>query len=71
MLHFINYFIRGLIIVIGILLLRGILYSSRWDDSFLKIMGIIFILFGIYRIILYRNQIKKYKFLDEEDDEEN
>lgn len=68
MLHIINYIIRGLIVVIGILLVTGILSSSQWDESFLKIMGIIFILFGIYRIILYRHQVRKYNLMEGEDD---
>ena len=68
-LHIVNYTIRALIVIVGILLVSGVLSSPEWDDSFLRIMGIIFILFGIYRIVLYKNQIKKYNFLKDEDDE--
>ncbi|MFC2130329.1 hypothetical protein ACFLSQ_02730 [Bacteroidota bacterium] len=65
----INYSIRGLIIIIGILLISGILSSPEWDDSFLRIMGIVFILFGVYRVIIYRSQVKRYNFSEEEEDE--
>jgi hypothetical protein len=65
----INYAIRLLIIVIGILLVSGILSSPEWDDSFLRIMGIIFILFGIYRMIIYRSQLKRYKSFEGDEDE--
>ncbi len=65
----INYSIRILIIIIGILLISGILSSPEWDDSFLRIMGVVFILFGIYRVIIYRSQVKRYNFSREEEDE--
>ena len=67
--HIINYGIRGLIIVIGILLISGLLSSPEWDDSFLRIMGLIFILFGIYRIVIYRSQYKRFKLTRRDDDE--
>ncbi len=65
----INYGIRGLIIIIGILLISGLLSSPEWDDSFLRIMGLIFILFGIYRIVIYRSQYKRFKLTRRNDDE--
>ncbi|MFH1049694.1 MAG: hypothetical protein V1779_02050 [bacterium] len=69
--HIINYSIRALIIVLGIVMLSGVLSSADWNPTFLKIMGIVFILFGTYRIIIYYSQVKRYNFdVEEEEDEE-
>jgi preprotein translocase subunit SecG len=71
LMHIINYTIRGLILVLGILMLSGVFSSEQWDDTFLKVMGVVFILFGIYRIVLYINQTKKYRYYVEDEDEED
>jgi arginine exporter protein ArgO len=68
--HIINYSIRFLIIIIGVLLVSGLLSNPTWDTTFLRIMGIIFILFGVYRIIIYYSQVKRYNFDSQEDDED-
>ena len=69
--HIINYSIRVLILLVGILLISGVLSSEQWDDTFLKVMGVVFILFGIYRIVLYKTQTKRYRYYVEEQDEED
>jgi hypothetical protein len=71
LMHIINYTIRGLILVLGILMLSGVFSSEQWDDTFLKVMGVVFILFGIYRIVLYINQTKRYRYYVEDEDEED
>jgi hypothetical protein len=54
--------------VIGILLLSGILLPTL--DIQMRIMaGSIFVLFGIYRLSMYYTQQKRYKFMDEENEE--
>ncbi|MFP4370148.1 MAG: hypothetical protein ACLFR2_11255 [Candidatus Kapaibacterium sp.] len=63
-----NYGIRGLIVLIGILLVSGLFKPVGAPESFVRIMGIIFILFGIYRLIIYRTQHKRYNFTDHLDD---
>lgn len=68
--HIINYAIRGLIILIGIFLLSGAYNNDRMDASLLRVMGAIFILFGVYRIVLYRTQMKKYNFSDRKENED-
>ncbi|ROL61170.1 hypothetical protein D9V86_07145 [Bacteroidetes/Chlorobi group bacterium ChocPot_Mid] len=68
--HIINYSIRFLIIIIGVLLVSGLLSNPTWDTTFLRIMGIIFILFGVYRIIIYYSQVKRYNFDSQEDEED-
>lgn len=52
-------------------MLSGVFSSEQWDDTFLKVMGVVFILFGIYRIVLYINQTKKYRYYVEDEDEED
>jgi len=69
--HVINYSIRVLIIILGVIMVSGILSNPNWDPSFVRIMGIVFILFGVYRIIIYYSQVKRYNFSSEERDEEN
>jgi len=71
LMHIINYSIRVLILLVGILLISGVLSSEQWDDTFLKVMGVVFILFGIYRIVLYKTQTKRYRYYVEEQDEED
>jgi hypothetical protein len=71
-LHIINYTVRAAIIIIGITLLTDILLPENANTSFIKIMGVIFILFGTYRIITYYSHTRRYKSLkirgDENDD---
>ncbi len=71
-LHIINYTVRGMIILLGVLLLSGIINVGTADSTFIKVMGVVFILFGIYRISIYRMQSKKYNFsINEEENDEN
>ncbi|HRP01720.1 MAG TPA: hypothetical protein PLE30_03635 [Candidatus Kapabacteria bacterium] len=69
-LRIINYTVRILIVVIGILLLSGIILSDL-EPQFRIMAGIVFTLFGIYRISLLYTQEKRYKFMKEDDDDEN
>jgi hypothetical protein len=63
----INYTIRAMVVIIGILLLSGVLIPPNVDNTLYRVMGIIFTLFGIYRITTYYSQLKKMR--REEDDE--
>ncbi|MDA3843478.1 MAG: hypothetical protein PF588_03800 [Candidatus Kapabacteria bacterium] len=74
LLKIINYTVRSIFIVIGIVMLTGLVeLPPQYDGSFAVIVGIVFILFGIYRIIIYKSQSKRYNFDVEtqEDNEEN
>lgn len=64
----INYFVKGLIILIGLLFIifGGDLMPQDADPIMFRVFGVIFILFGIYRVLLYRANKKKYKFKDED-----
>ncbi len=60
-----------MIILLGVLLLSGIINVGTADSTFIKVMGVVFILFGIYRISIYRMQSKKYNFsISEEENDE-
>ncbi|MEI6090771.1 MAG: hypothetical protein WCR42_09995 [bacterium] len=55
----INYGVRVVIILVGILFASGVLTGSD-NNPMLRIIGIIAILFGLYRIIMYRRNKVKY-----------
>lgn len=65
-----NYSIRGLVVLIGIGFVSGILIpeTAGVNDQMFRIMGIVFILFGIYRLVTYYSQQKRYEY--EKDDDE-
>lgn len=67
-LRIINYAVRILIVVIGILLLSGLILSEI-EPQFRITVGIVFTLFGLYRISLLYTQEKRYKFMRDEEDE--
>jgi hypothetical protein len=68
LLKILNYTVRAVVVVIGILLLSGIILPTL--DIQMRIMsGSIFVLFGIYRLSMYYTQQKRYKFMDEDDEE--
>lgn len=58
----INYGVRIVIILLGILLAVGVLTPGQ-DDPMIRIIGIIAILFGLYRIVMYSRNKRKYKNL--------
>jgi uncharacterized Tic20 family protein len=67
-LRIINYTVKILIIVFGVLILTGVILKPI-DTQMRIVFGIVFILFGIYRLTIYYSKDKKYRFMDEEDDE--
>ncbi|MFP4527076.1 MAG: hypothetical protein ACLFQX_00885 [Candidatus Kapaibacterium sp.] len=69
-LKIINYTVRGMIVVIGILLVSGVLMPEGADDTLIRVMGVIFILFGAYRIAMFRSQQQRYLSYEEEEDED-
>lgn len=67
-LRIINYGVRIIIVVIGILLLSGLILDEI-EPQFRITVGIVFLLFGLYRISLLYTQEKRYKFMREDEDE--
>ena len=71
MLTIINYITRIIIIVVGILFIFGVFTPNNKTDI-PTIIGIICIIFGTYRLIIYKIKSKEYKELENENqDEEN
>ncbi len=66
-LRIINYAVKILIVVFGILILFGIILKTM-DTNMRIVFGIVFILFGIYRLTIYYSKEKKYRFMDNGDD---
>lgn len=63
----INYFVRLLIIGLGVyLLLLPADGSMKENAPAMNIMGVILILWGVYRIVRYRVSEKKYARDDDE-----
>jgi hypothetical protein len=66
---YINYIIKIAIILIGIFFLTGIAMPANMNPVFIRTMGVIFILYGTYRILRFRTRIKE-KILEEDEDED-
>ena len=72
MIHIINYAIKSFIIIVGIVFLSGVATPANGDATLFRVMGVVFILFGVYRIILYRTKVKQYNLAaDDEEDAED
>jgi len=65
-----NYSLRGLVVLIGLGFLIGVIDPRPGDDTLRYSMGVVIVLFGVYRIIMYRNAKRKYDNLSEADKEE-
>ncbi len=66
-----NYGIRILIIILGILFVFDVFGLSRGDVVMIRSLGVIMILFGIYRILSYRTAVSRYKNINQEEDEDD
>lgn len=69
----VNYVVRALIVIIGIVLVSGILnhYLSLRSDirPLMPILGVVFILWGVYRLITYHSNLRRYRDYDEVDED--
>lgn len=70
MLSIVNYIVRFFIIIIGIIFVSGAFLPENEDTTLMQIMGIVFILFGIYRIVMYKMKSKQYQNIKKEDNDE-
>ncbi len=61
-LHIINYAVRIIIILLGVAIVSGIIPAPKDRVTLFNVMGVVFILFGLYRIVLYRLKSKEYDF---------
>ncbi|MCL2038945.1 MAG: hypothetical protein FWG85_00780 [Bacteroidetes bacterium] len=71
MLHIINYIVKISIIIIGIVFIIGVIPAAKEDAVLFRVMGGVFVLFGVYRIVLYRMKYKEYNFKNNENKNEN
>lgn len=70
--NFINYLIKFVIIAFGIVIFFNIVELDL-PDTTRQVLGVIVILFGIYRIVIFRSKQSQYRFEvnnGEDDDEE-
>ncbi len=70
MLHIINYVVKISIVIIGIIFVIGVIPATKEDIVLFRVMGGVFILFGVYRIVLYKMKYKEYKFKNDENENE-
>jgi len=68
LLQIVNYTVRSLIVIIGILILSGILLPE-FDFHTRVVFGSVFVFFGIYRLIMFYSQNKRYRIEEDSDDE--
>lgn len=66
-LDIVNYTVRSIVLIIGILLASGVLLPPGPETDMFRVMGIVLILFGVYRIVLYHFHRKRYRRGDEDD----
>jgi hypothetical protein len=63
-----NYATRGMVVLIGLIWVAGIVPLVRYDTN-LRMFGVVFILFGVYRLATFYTQQMEYKRYRDEDDE--
>ena len=62
----INYFVKFLTIIIGLIFLTGVFLPSEvTGQPMVRVLGAVLVVWGIYRIIIYRIQLKRYKGNDD------
>jgi len=66
-----NYIVRGLVAIVGILLLTGVISINTLEDTTQKVLGAIMVIWGVYRIIAYYFALKNQKYLEGEEDDED
>jgi hypothetical protein len=63
-----NYGIRFIILIIGVLLVTGVFSTADPEkNSILRIFGVIFIIFGLLRLFMYYNSLKRYRKEDKDE----
>jgi hypothetical protein len=55
-----NYAARGMVIVIGLLWVSGLIPALNFDPN-VRMFGLIFILFGVYRVAMFWAQVQEQK----------
>lgn len=68
MLRIINYIIRILIVIIGLVFVLGIVKLDNLDTNATKMMGLVFVLFGLYRLSMFYFNEKREQYNSEDDE---
>lgn len=63
----VNYAVKIITILIGLVLITGVGLPKMQNTDMVKVMGAVLILWGCYRLIMYRIQLKRYKNEDNSD----
>jgi len=66
-----NYTVRVLIIVFGIVIFFNIPGWRQDNENVLRIFGVVMVLFGLYRLIAYHYAVKSKEESDNEDEADN
>lgn len=67
-LNYFQYFIKIIIIIFGIIIFFNVIELDL-PDSTRQVIGVIVIMFGAYRLVLYQSKKKRYEFEQRSDDE--
>lgn len=62
-----NYSIRALVAVVGVLMLAGVLFPPGMDSALARTFGGVFTLFGIYRVVSYYTAQRRLQHDDEKE----
>jgi uncharacterized membrane protein HdeD (DUF308 family) len=61
-----NYAARGLVILVGIFWVSGFIPAVSFDTN-VRMFGVVFILFGVYRVAMFWSQQQEYnRYNDDE-----
>lgn len=66
-LDIIQYLIKGVIVIFGVVIFFNI-FELDMPENTRKVIGLIVVLFGVYRLVIYKMKKRKYEFEAEEDE---
>lgn len=70
LMHIINYIVRIMIMLIGVILAFGLYIPRSQDNTMMRVLGVVLILWGIYRIVTYRTRYNQMLRQQNEDNED-
>lgn len=68
-LDIIQYLIKGVIVLFGVVIFFN-LFELDMPENTRRVIGLIVVLFGVYRLVIYKMKKRKYEF-EANDDEDN
>jgi predicted RND superfamily exporter protein len=64
----VNYAARGMVVLVGVLWVSGLIPATAADAN-VRMFGVVFILFGVYRLATFYTQQLEYRHHQRDDDE--